>query len=76
MVVPTPDEAPVSCPGCARASAINSFTDFAATPGCITRNDGELVASVTGSRSRAGSKRMLRYMLGIMAIAELVHSMV
>jgi hypothetical protein len=59
-VLPTPLEAAVNCPGCDRASAINSFTDLADKPGCTTSIDAEWVASTTGSKSRAGSKRMLR----------------
>ena len=73
---PLPDEAAAICPGCALASAISSPTDWAGKLGYTTSIDGELAIRMTGVRSRTGSKRMFRYMLRMMAIAELVHSTV
>ena len=76
VVVPTPEEAAVICPGCALASAISSWTDFAGKLGLTTSMNGLTAARATGLKSRIGSKRMFLYMLDSIAMVELVQSMV
>ena len=56
LTVPVPDDAKLSLPGCALASAINSLTDFAGTAGCTRTISGTIAVCTTGEKSRTGSK--------------------
>ena len=53
--VPLPADAKANVPGFAFASAMSSFTDFAATDGCTTRMLGSVMPSVIGAKSLSGS---------------------
>ena len=54
-VVPTPAEAKVSLPGCARASATSSGTLLAGTSLLTTRTLGVKQSCVIGAKSLTGS---------------------
>src|SRR5262249_22232829 len=52
---PTPDDANICSPGCARASAMYSASVFAGTDGCTTSTTGLRDSSDTGAKSLTGS---------------------
>ena len=58
-VVPTPAEAKVSVPGCARASATSSLTLFAGTSLLTTKMLGVKQSWVIGAKSLTGSNGSL-----------------
>jgi hypothetical protein len=61
MLVPLPDEAKVTLPGSARASASSSATEFAFTDGCTTSTLDSETSADTGSRSLIGSNGISAY---------------
>ena len=58
-VLPMPDDAYLSEPGCAFAAATSDFTSFAATPSPTTSTFGTTTMSPTGCSCFSGSKLSL-----------------
>jgi hypothetical protein len=56
---PAPDDAKLSCPGFARASAITSWRVRAGMPGLITITCGATAMPAIGAKSRTGSYGVL-----------------